>query len=402
MQKALMLQQQIIFTIQIIQRLVRNDLTISANSFGNNHTRGDGNIIANTLTLSLIGDFDYASDFLGNGNIEATNQNFIARDGNFTNTANIVLEGNLGITADSYSQSGTIKVANHLNIAVSTKANLDDTASIQSRTLFFSAYNLYNQADLTVTDSATFDIGNDFYNGFYLNGIHYGGDIIANNFNVTAGHYFFNDRRATINANNFNVTAGDYFYNWHGSTINADNFNVTAERFSNEINATISADNFNVETGTSFYNYSNATINANTFNVATRYDFYNYGRATINANTFNVATRYDFYNYGRATINANTFNVVTRYDFYNYNKATINADNFSVTAGEEFYNYATIEADSLTISADSLVNSHSYWGDGNIIANELTLSLTEGFDYTSDYLNNGNIDAATLTILEDE
>ena len=68
-------------------------------------------------------------------------------------------------------------------------------------------------------------------------------------------------------------------------------------------------------------------------------------------------------------INANTFNVVTKYDFYNYNKATINADNFSVTAGAEFYNYATIEADSLTISADSLVNSHSYWGDGNIIAN---------------------------------
>ena len=57
-----------------------DDLTISANSFGNNHTRGDGNIIANTLTLSLIGDFDYASDFLGNGNIEATNQNFTMQE----------------------------------------------------------------------------------------------------------------------------------------------------------------------------------------------------------------------------------------------------------------------------------------------------------------------------------
>ena len=34
----------------------------------------DGNITADTLTLSLIGDFDYASDF---GNIDATNQNFI-------------------------------------------------------------------------------------------------------------------------------------------------------------------------------------------------------------------------------------------------------------------------------------------------------------------------------------
>ena len=342
------------------------------------------------LNLQVGGDFSY--DDANNGNDFVLN----ASD-------SIVVLGNASITSDNYSQSGTINVANQLNIAVSTEASLDDTASIQSKTLFFSAYNLYNQADLTVTDSATFNIGNDFYNGFYLNGIHYGGNIIANNFNVTALHYFFNDRSATINANNFNVTAVDYFYNWHGSTINADNFNVTAGRFSNEVNATINANIFNVAVGTSFYNYNNATINANIFNVATRYDFYNYGSATINANTFNVATRYDFYNYNNATINVDNFNVVTRYDFYNYNNATINANNFDATAGEEFYNYATIDANNLTISTSSLVNTHSYWGDGNIIADKLTLSLTEGFDYTSDYLNNGNIEATTLeVILRDE
>ena len=118
---------------------------------------------------------------------------------------------------------------------------------------------------------------------------------------------------------------------------------------------------------------------------------------------FNVIAGDDFFNSQNATISVDNFNVTTEGSFYNYGSTTnIHADNFSVTAGEKFYNYATIEADSLTISADSLVNSHSYWGDGNIIANELTLSLTEGFDYTSDYLNNGNIDAATLTILEDE
>ena len=39
---------------------VANDLTISANSFVNTHTEGDGNINADTLALSLIGDFDYA------------------------------------------------------------------------------------------------------------------------------------------------------------------------------------------------------------------------------------------------------------------------------------------------------------------------------------------------------
>ena len=45
-----------------------NDTDISANSFVNSHTRGDGNIKADTLTLSLIGDFDYANDF---GKIDA-------------------------------------------------------------------------------------------------------------------------------------------------------------------------------------------------------------------------------------------------------------------------------------------------------------------------------------------
>ena len=132
-------------------------------------------------------------------------------------------------------------------------------------------------------------------------------------------------------------------------------------------------------------------------------DFYN--DETINANDFTVTAGEDFLNQHKATINvADNFNVIAEGSFYNYGSTTnIHADNFSVTAGEKFYNYATIEADSLTISADSLVNSHNSTGEmGNIIADELTLSLTEGFDYTSDYLNNGNINAATLTILEDE
>ena len=38
--------------------------------------------------------------------------------------------------------------------------------------------------DFTITDSATFDIGNDFRNAFYFNGYQNGGNIHANNFNV--------------------------------------------------------------------------------------------------------------------------------------------------------------------------------------------------------------------------
>ena len=215
------------------------------------------------------------------------------------------------------------------------------------------------------------------------------GGITADSFNVTAGNNFYNVDGATINANDFNVTAGNHFYNTNG-------FNVEEGGDLNDGIATINADNFNVTAGNNFYNDEDAIINANNFNATAGDDFFNWYGATIHTNNFNVTAGDRFYNRDNATINADNFNVVTRYDFYNYNNATINANNFNATAGEEFYNYATIEADSLTISADSLINTHSYYGDGNITADKLTLSLIGDFDYANDFQNNGNIDATIL------
>ena len=71
----------------------------------------------------------------------------------------LVVLGSASITADNYTQSGAIDIAGDLSIQVTSEASLDDTASIQSRNLFFSAYDFYNQADFTITDNATFDIG---------------------------------------------------------------------------------------------------------------------------------------------------------------------------------------------------------------------------------------------------
>ena len=65
-----------------------------------------GDITADTLSLSVAGDFDYGSDFQNNGNIDATNQNFIVRNGDFTNNTSIALAGNLGITANDFFNSG--------------------------------------------------------------------------------------------------------------------------------------------------------------------------------------------------------------------------------------------------------------------------------------------------------
>ena len=276
-----------------------DSLTISADSLINTHSYyGDGNITADKLTLSLIGDFDYANDFQNNGNIDATILNFqVGGDFSYDDANNdfvwnasdsLVVLGSASITADNYTQSGAIDIAGDLSIQVTIEASLDDTASIQSRNLFFSAYDFYNQADFTVTDNATFDIGNDFGNGFDLNGAqYYGGNISAGNFNVITGRYFYNSYSATINADNFNVTAGDDFYNQYSATIHTNNFNVTAGVFSND-SATIDANDFNVTAGGWFENLEGATINADSFNVIAGDDFDNSVSATINANNFNL------------------------------------------------------------------------------------------------------------------
>ena len=54
------------------------------------------------FALSVEGDFDYANDYLNNGNIDANNQYFTIRNGNFTNSTSIALIGNLGITANNF------------------------------------------------------------------------------------------------------------------------------------------------------------------------------------------------------------------------------------------------------------------------------------------------------------
>ena len=67
-----------------------NDVSVSANSFVNSHPRGDGNITTDTLTLSLIGDFDYASDF---GNINATSLNFqVGGDFSYNDASRILFD----------------------------------------------------------------------------------------------------------------------------------------------------------------------------------------------------------------------------------------------------------------------------------------------------------------------
>ena len=95
---------------------------ITANSFINT-----GDITADTLNLSVAGDFDYGSEFLGNGNIDVTIFNLqVGGDFSYDDASNnfvwnasdsLVVLGNAFITANSFINTGDI-TADTLNISV--------------------------------------------------------------------------------------------------------------------------------------------------------------------------------------------------------------------------------------------------------------------------------------------
>ena len=121
---------------------------ITVNSFLNN-----GEITADTLNLSVAGDFDYASDYLNNGNIAATHQNFTARDGDFTNNTSIDLVGNLGITANGFINTGGMVNAD--TFALSVAGDFDyTTAYLGNGTITTNAFNLNVGGNFTYNDAS--------------------------------------------------------------------------------------------------------------------------------------------------------------------------------------------------------------------------------------------------------
>ena len=117
---------------------------------------------------------NFADDIFNTGTVSSDSLNLILTDdfahnstsfNGFTNFSNLAIT-----TAGNYTQGAAIDIAGDISIQASGEASLDDNASIKARNLFFSAYKIYNQADITITENATFDIENDFLNGFYFDG----------------------------------------------------------------------------------------------------------------------------------------------------------------------------------------------------------------------------------------
>ena len=90
----------------------------SSNSFNNVNTNPnvDGDITADTFSLSVAHNFDYLADFLNNGNIDIANNLDFTINGDFTNTTTIVPVDSLGITANNITNDGTIDPVTSLTI----------------------------------------------------------------------------------------------------------------------------------------------------------------------------------------------------------------------------------------------------------------------------------------------
>ena len=228
--------------------VVLGSADITANSFSNS-----GDITADTLSLSVAGDFDYGSDFQNNGNIYATNQNFIVRNGDFTNNTSIALVGNLGITADNFINSGGSIIADTFALSVAGDFDYADNylnnGNIDATTLNFQvggdfSYNyanndfVWNASDSLVVLGSAFVTANGFINN---------GSITADTFSLSvAGDFDYTSDfldNGNIYANNqyFTIRNGDFTNNT--SIALAGNLGITANNFINT-GGSITADAF--------------------------------------------------------------------------------------------------------------------------------------------------------------
>ena len=275
-------------------KLVAETVSIEAFSFAN-----AGSITADSLALSVAGDFDYSSDFQNNGNI-ANNQYFTIRNGDFTNNTTITLAGgNLGITADNFINSGGSISANNFNVTV---------------------IDFYNQINSTIN---------------------------TENFNLTIEDNF--DNYGTIKANNFYATT-DYFLNNDNAIISTNNFNLVTNNLYNQNNAQIEIENnLNINANNNFRN--NGAINSKKIDIQTK-NFTNGGYlqdkffveqagGSISGIYLAIKTEDSFYN-NKNIMAVHSLNIAASNDFYNYSDGNISAPELAINHGGFYFNNGII------------------------------------------------------------
>ena len=361
---------------------VSGDANITTNNFAN-----AGNITADTLNLSVAGDFDYAANFLNQGTITADNLNFTARNGVFTNDTTIDLAGNLGITANSFTNTGGVVSAD--TFALSVAGDFDYSSDfLNNGTISNDALNLTVGGNFTNDDAssdfiwATNDsltvLGNA---DITANSFNNSGNISADTFDLSVvGDFDYADRR-TVTTNNFNLDVGGNFSNNNAS----DDF-VLATNDSLSISGDFTID-------TNHYIQFGTLVVDGTLAIIAERNFFNSG--SITTDSLEITAGYIAINQG--SIVSGNLDLTAADFFRNLTGGDIAVDNFVITAGGKVTNTANITVGTLTITAnndstrDNDTTGFYVSNRGNIIATTLNIAAVDNF------YNRGNITATNFT-----
>ena len=340
---------------------VAGDANITTNNFAN-----AGNITADTLNLSLAGDFDYATDFLDTGTTTAENLNFTARNGVFTNDTTIELAGNLGITANSFTNTGGVVSADTFTLSVAGDFNY--------------VTEFLNNGTIT-TDVLNLTVGGDFTNDDENNDFTWGANdnlTVSGNADIVAAG-FANSGNITVTNSSLNLTATDFTNN---GTISA---NTT-------LNTTVS------NTSSGSFNNTGGVLNADTVSLSLAGDFDDTKKGIINANYFNLTV-------GGSFINNNTnsdFVLATNDSLSILGDFTIATNNYiqfgtlevsgdlAIDAERNFFNSGAITTESLNITA-----GYTAINQGSIVSANLDVITADFFRN----LTGGDIDVDNLNII---
>ena len=259
--------------------IVADNLTIEAYNLQND---GSTNITTNTFNLSvadgLFGDFDYQTDYINNGNISADNQYITVRENVFNNSTNIEFAGNLGITAENFTNDGTINVASFAARVSGTFQNEANAEINAIRTgLFVNDFN--NFGDIDSTDLFFAEASQNFTNSGNLN----------SNLFIVAAYDFSNEISGDISSNVSSITSNS-FYNGSESSIQSANLFIKTTGIYNEDRSN------NVD-------FNNAgTINSRALIVIAENDFNNHQEIIANSAMIQAD---NFYNYSNGTFENN-------------------------------------------------------------------------------------------------
>ena len=419
--------------------------TVSSTVSGSFNNTG-GEVSADTVSLSVAGDFDYVADFLNNGTISNGALNLTV-GGDFSNNDSssdldwgvndsLTVLGSAFVTADSFNNSGFITV-NSFDI---TATDFTNSGTISANTTL----------NTTVASTVLGSFDNT------------GGVVSADTFNLNVAGDFDDTKKGIINANYFNLIAGGDFINddtnndfvlgENDSLIILGEFTITTDNyiqsgmvdvagalaisaigdFTNHTAGSISAailaitvdgiiDNDGTFTTTSSLTidtdtiHNSGSITATTFlTINATNDVFSGGSietstlaidagrnfgisGTITTDSLNITAGYTALNTG--TIVSGSLDITTDDFFRNLAGGDISVDSLNITAGGKVTNIATINAGTLNIIAN---NDSSRTNDttGFYVSNRGDITVTNLINITAvdNFYNTGDITADTLAI----